>query len=664
MADTLETGNKIVPADLAVSTQPDIDKDYFSVSIKNLKLSKTYAVQFQWVYDDGKTSEWSPSYVVTTSNESAPAVPSSTVPATGSAGIPVTLSAFPTNAKRVDVYVIGGTYGIGQIVYSFSTAGSTIVATPAGTYQVELRSVSPTGVTSTVGTTFTIVVTDPTANIQTPEASVTPSTPTSKSVLGAIQVTWDGKRADGTDQPYGFNAAKVYVGTTAGFTPSASNQVDVFNFKNGQNIINIGVGTLVNGVAMTYGVDYFVKIATTNGTDTSTPVSATGNPKQIGKAGSGDIISILADQIETGTLSATSTITVGTTAGKHVKLAGTGDPLTIYGSGGVSNPVLSYNGTKLTIVGDGTFSGNLSAAGGTFSGSISAASGEFTGDLGASGGNFTVRSGIMTALAGSIGGWVINSQALKNSAVAYPNIMLDPSGAKIELRATSSNVSDTGNYIKMDTTSGLRIGSGASPSFAVDMSGFLTASNATISRSSGSNTIILDNSGFRALGSTGNVTIGFDGNITMDSPGTWGNGAAGSSLTMQGTTDGVVVVSTTISPGAVTLFQGPVLGSSAVNYYEFLYNNQLNIYATGLSEITWRNYYVNPAPPYNYISSKVTTTSGDEFRPLGVSPFGGQYLGQRLFSGVATTSSTINADINNRGYANQSVNGDFYFSTA
>ncbi len=502
MADTLETGNKTVPADLAVSTQPDIDKDYFSVSIKNLKLSKTYAVQFQWVYDDGKTSEWSPSYVVTTSNESAPAVPSSTVPATGSAGIPVTLSTFPTNAKRVDVYVIGGTYGIGKVVYSFSTNGTTIVATPAGTYQVELRSVSPTGVTSTVGTTFTIVVTDPTANIQTPAASVTPSVPTSKSVLGAIQVTWDGKRADGTDQPYGFDAAKVYVGTTAGFTPSASNQVDVFNFKNGQNIINIGVGTLVNGVAMTYGVDYFVKIATTNGTDTSTAVSATGNPQQIGKVGAGDIVSVVADQITTGTLSSSSIITVGATVGKHVKLAGTGDPLTIYGSGGVSNPVLSYNGNKLTIVGDGSFTGNISGASGTFTGSITGASGEFTGDLGASGGNFTVRSGSMTALAGNIGGWVINSQALKNSAVAYPNIMLDPSGSKIELRTTASNVSDTGNYIKMDTASGLRIGSGVSPKFTVDMAGNMLAQDATL---------------YGKIITTGANPNSFTGTLTIDS---------------------------------------------------------------------------------------------------------------------------------------------------
>lgn len=648
MADTLETGNKTVPADLAVSTQPDIDKDYFSVSIKNLKLSKTYAIQFQWVYDDGKTSEWSPSYVITTSNESAPAVPSSTVPATGSAGIPVTLSTFPTNAKRVDVYVIGGTYGIGKVVYSFSTAGTTIVATPAGTYQVELRSVSPTGVTSTVGTTFTIVVTDPTANIQTPAASVTPSIPTSKSVLGAIQVTWDGKRADGTDQPYGFDAAKVYVGTTAGFTPSTSNQVDVFNFKNGQNIINIGVGTLVNGVAMTYGIDYYVKIATTNGTDTSTAVSATGNPQQIGKVGSGDIVSVVADQITTGTLSSSSTITVGTTAGKHVKLAGTGDPLTIYGSGGVSNPVLSYNGNKLTIVGDGAFTGNISGASGTFTGSITGASGEFTGDLGASGGNFTVRSGIMTALAGNIGGWVINSQALKNSAVAYPNIMLDPSGAKIELRTTASNISDTGNYIKMDTTAGLRIGTGASPKFTVDMSGSMVANDATI---------------YGKIIAASNGT--YSGTLTID--GGFMNHNAGMFLE---TEDGFTVYTRKTSGGSqdssgyffVANTGNAWMGSGGT--YSAYINGVLN-------SLNFSILHTDPGDGYRARGYNLLNLDATEFRQANINNqytasktvvvdfYGHLSNGRALFYGPRGTSSTINSDL-----GGSAAIGDLYFSTS
>lgn len=431
MADTLETGNKVVPSDLAVSTQPDIDKDFFNVTIQNLKLDKTYAVQVQWIKTDGTLSEWSPSYVFNTPTEGVPGAPTATVPTTNASYIPVTLSSFPANAKRVDVYIIGGAFGSGKVADSFLQAGTKSIAVGAGTYQVSLITVSPSGVNGDPTNTFTITITDPTANLQSPEASKTPSVPSAASVLGAIQVTWDGKQADGSAQPYGFTAAKVYVGTTAGFTPSASNQVDAFNFKDGQNVINIGVGTLVNGVPMTYGVDYYVKIATTNGTDTSTPVAATGNPKQIGKVGSGDIVSVLADQITTGTLSSSSTITVGTTSGKHVKLAGTGDPLIIYGSGGVSNPVLSFNGNKLTIAGDGSFTGSLTGSSGTF--------GPVTiGSTGISSTNFSIASdgsasftGIITASGGTIGGWTINSTQIRSSGTNY--ISLNPLTPKIAL---------------------------------------------------------------------------------------------------------------------------------------------------------------------------------------------------------------------------------------
>jgi hypothetical protein len=367
--------------DLAIVPVTSSDTNYFLRKVTGLKIDKTYSFKFQWVLEDGTLSGWSPGYQIVTPTENIPSAPSVTVPSTNASHIPVTLSEFPSNAKRVDIYIVGGAYGAGKVADSFLQAGTKTIAAAAGTYQVSLITVSPSGINGDPTNTFTILVTDPTASIQSPAASKIPSAPTVSSVLGAIQVTWDGKQSDGSNQPYGFNAAKVYVGTTSSFVPSAANQVDVLNFANGQNTLDIGIGTLVSGVAMTYGVDYYVKIATTNGTDISTAVSATGNPKQIGKVGSGDIVSVLADQITTGTLASTSTITVGSTSGKHIKLAGTGDPLTIYGSGGVSNPVLSYNGNKLTIVGDGTFSGNLSAAGGTFSGDISGASGTFSGSM-------------------------------------------------------------------------------------------------------------------------------------------------------------------------------------------------------------------------------------------------------------------------------------------
>jgi hypothetical protein len=460
------------PDDLNKNNQVKTAQDYFTVPVVNLKIDSTYAFQFQWVYEDGSVSAWSPGYSVNTNTESVPGSPSVSVPTTSASYIPVTLSSFPTNAKRVDVYIIGGAYGTGKVADSFLQAGTKSISVGAGTYQVSLITVSPSGINGDPSNTFTITVTDPTANIQTPEDSKTPSIPSAASVLGAIQVTWDGKQADGSAQPYGFTAAKVYVGTTAGFTPSASNQVDAFNFKDGQNVINIGVGTLVNGVPMTYGVDYYVKIATTNGTDTSTPVAATGNPKRIGKVGSGDIVSILADQIETATLSATSTITVGTTAGKHLKLAGTGDPLTIYGSGGVSNPVLSFNGNKLTIAGDGDFTGSLTGASGTF--------GPVTiGPTGISSTNFSIANdgsasfnGIIDASGGSIGGWTINSTQLRSSGTNY--ISLNPITPKIAL--VQSGV----EKITIDPVEGIKDSAG---NFILTPSGVLTVKGAITSGS-------------------------------------------------------------------------------------------------------------------------------------------------------------------------------------
>jgi hypothetical protein len=650
MTNTQDAGKGIVPSDLALVAQPDINKDYFNVTVKDLKINKTYAVQFQWVELDGKLGPWSPGFIFTTSHETAPAVPTSvTVPSTGSGSIPVTLSVFPTNAKRVDVIITGGVFGTATIAHSFSAAGTTTIAAPAGTYIVQLRSISPTGVTSTVGTTFTITISSADIVVL---PSTTPSTPTVSSTLGAIQLAWNGKTSSGADQPSGFVAAKVYVGTSSGFTPvdtglAGANQVDVLNFANGQNTLNIAVGTLVNNVAMDYGIDYFIKIKTTNGNaaQDSAAVLATGSPARIGQVGNGDIVEITADKIKTGTIS-TQTITVGAAGGKRVELRGSGNSFEIFGTGGTS--LLSYNaaGNKLSVTGEGTFTGNITGANGTFSG-----------DLSSSNGQFSVVSGNMSALSGNIGNWQINQNALKSSTLAFPSIQLDPVGSKIELRG-SPGASDTGNYIKMDTTTGLRIGSISTPAFTVAMDGSMTAKKANFQNEVGGNTIILDNTSFRMSGSSGTTTLDYSSNITLSSPGNvFNNSGSRISLINDDT-------STELWPGGIKFFQGPIFGSAAVSVNQYLYNNQLVTYATGLSEITWANFYINSAPPYNYPTAQVWTRFGDDFRPLGITPFGGQLLGPRLFSGTATSNSTINSDINSRSIASASINGDFYFSTA
>jgi hypothetical protein len=760
------------PADLNITPQPDTDKNFFNFKAVGLKLNKTYAIKFQWIYEDGTLSNWSPGFAITTSNETAPAVPSSaSVPGSATGSIPVTLSAFPTNAKRVDVVITNGIFGTATVAHSFTTAGTATIAAPAGTYIVQLRSVSPTGVTSTVGTTFTITIADAGETIQSP---TNPNGFSSKRILAGIEVSWAGTYASSTFT--GFEAINIYAGNSATATNGTYEQVGVLTGNNVKNTIVVPLGTYV-----AYGQAVYIHAAAVNksGTVGTIQANVTNQTLGPGKATDADIndgavvISKLASDVLTvgnlkaGDINATSYIRAGTKStdglsGARVEISSSTITQTgtnvlpgfyIYNSSGTAILSAPLSG-GLSITGGGTFTGALSGASGSFTGSMAVGQGTVSTITGASGngtkvtytafnslevgdvvtisgianngpfltpgsdpatyyytantynmsnvtvtdvtdttfkvlssvtsgGNqsytsggtvtgvaFTVSStGNVKAYSGNIGGWRINSQAFKSSAVTYPSIQLDPVSSKIELRGSPGN-SDTGNYIKMDTTSGLRIGSGSTPAFTVAMNGSLSATKVTLSNEiTGGNKIILDDTSLRAIGTNGTVAIDYNGNVTLTSSGNSFGATSGSIITLTGTADsGIlgepsVVTSTTIGPGSMSLYQGSVFGSAAFSFYQYVYNNQLNYYATGLSEITWRNYYVNPGT-FNFISSKVTTTGGDEFRPLGVDPFGGQYLGPRLFSGTAASNSTINTDINGRGYANSSLNGDFYFSTA
>ncbi|NCV08496.1 MAG: hypothetical protein EBW51_07905, partial [Actinobacteria bacterium] len=115
-------------------------------------------------------------------------------------------------------------------------------------------------------------------------------------------------------------------------------------------------------------------------------------------------------------------------------------------------------------------------------GKVTATSGSFTGDLYTSNNQFSVVSGSITALSGTIGGWVINEQAFKSSAVAFPTIELDPISPKFEIRQSSSNSSEDGiKVIKIDPTFGIRAGVTSNFKFTVDMDGNMTAKDAIFS---------------------------------------------------------------------------------------------------------------------------------------------------------------------------------------
>jgi hypothetical protein len=410
--------------DLLKDTSARIENgNYFLITITDLDVNEVYPLQFRWKYNDGSFGDWGPSARINTPGASIPATPSALTVTGGAGFLTVTWDGKDasgntmSNIQRLNIHIDGAPFDGSKPTESFISAATKTIAAPAGTYIISAYAVSSSNTVSAFNAPVTRVVTSAS---RPPEASVEPSVPTVKSVLGAIQVSWNGKDKDGNNQPFGFNAAKVYIGTSDSFIPSDDNQVDKLNFANGQNVLNIGVGTVVDGVSLSYGIDYYVKIATTNGVDTSTPVYATGNPVRIGQVTTGDIITVTADKIRTGTLESNSIITVGTTSGKHIKLSGTGDPLTIYGSGGTDNPVLSYNGSRLTIVGDGTFSGNLSIGSSNAIFKAEPATGIWLGNSDYLSAPFSVGvNGVIKANSGTIGGWTLGGSYLQNSAQTF-----------------------------------------------------------------------------------------------------------------------------------------------------------------------------------------------------------------------------------------------------
>ena len=546
------------------SSSPLDNKNYFNLTITDLNISTFYPLQFRWKYEDGTFGPWSAVKSITTSGESFPNVPSTLTVANNTPGyLQITwdgntsTGSALTNFDRVDIYVNGAPFDSSKAALSFFAAGTKTIVAPAGSYIVSSYAVSKIGTLSAMSTAVTRTVT---ASVPAAASSVTPSTPTVSSVLGAIQLSWNGKTSSGGDQPYGFTAAKVYVGTSSGFTPSSSNQVDVLNFANGQNTLNIGVGTVVNSVALAYGTDYYVKIATTNGTDTSTPVSATGNPVQIGKVTSGDIVTINADKIATGTLSSGSIITVGSTSGKHVVLSGTGDPLAIYGTGGVAGgAILSFNGAKLSIVGDGTFSGNL-AIGSTSTASVfkaEPATGIWLGDQTFASAPFSVAvNGVIKANSGTIGGWTLGSTYLQGS-----NFEINSSSSTIFVGPTG------GQHIRISSSGGIATYNGGTQTsgFNLSTSGTLTLSG-SITSSSGS-------IGGWTIGSTtltgGGTTLNSNGTISVV------GGSATTSLNNNGTI--------TISAGSSGIGALSITGSSKTAN---LFSNALQLNAATIFEST------------------------------------------------------------------------------
>jgi hypothetical protein len=657
----------INPTSAILAANTATDKNNFTVVVPNLKIDSNYTFQFQYVFEDGVKSDWSPGKFINTSTEIVPGAPSVTVPSTSTGSIPVTLSTFPANARRVDVYVINGIFGTGKVAYSFSSAGTTTIAAPAGTYQVQLITVTPSGINGTPSETFTITISDVGETIQSP---TNPNGFTSKRILAGIEVSWAGTYASSTFT--GFEAINIYAGSSATATAGTYEQVGVLTGNNVKNTIVVPLGTYV-----VYGQAVYIHAAAVNksGSVGTIQANVTNQTLGPGKATDADIndgavvISKLASDVLTvgnlkaGDINATSYIRAGTKStdglsGARVEISSstitqTGTNvlpgLTVYGSDGTQLLRAPLTG-GLSIVGGGTFSGNLSAAGGTFTGTLSAASGSF--------------SGTVTASSGSIGNWVINSGKLASSSGSSPSIELDPLTPQIVIRGSSANIT-------LNSVSGITAGS----TFSVTPAGYLSSTSGSIAGwTVGESSISRSVPYTDIFGTTGTLTttLGSNAKITVSStnaPSGVLNLGIDSAIVTENANqkvelgpNGVGFVNKTLNLGIQSGFMRMWTnsGDGDFNIYWDGWRTDPSAYPGAVSETyapfqwRWLN-YATSAERLTHIASITYDLSPQSLRPLVVDTDGRQYLGANSYFSTVQTSTPSSGT---------GSNGDLFYSTA
>jgi len=259
MADT--------PNDLAIVPQTSIDKNYFNVKVVGLKIDKSYSFQFQWILDDGTLSDWSPGYQISTPTEGVPSAPSATVPSTAIGNIPVTLSSFPANTKRVDIYIIGGVYGVGKVADSFLSAGTKNISVVAGVYQVSLVAVTTSGINGDPTNTFTITI----SNL-VPEDTIAPNAILTGVVTGGVHPQ------DSSGQLGYLNVAVTnstipvdFAGYIVKIVSSTNTWTQTFNSTTALSNLYITGGLFV-------GQAYTLSVATTDGKNVSSYINCSPAP--------------------------------------------------------------------------------------------------------------------------------------------------------------------------------------------------------------------------------------------------------------------------------------------------------------------------------------------------------------------------------------------------
>jgi hypothetical protein len=457
--------------------------NYFLITVTDLNISSVYPIQLRWKYEDGTFGEWSAVKTLVTPAESSPDTPRLTQnDVVGGPGyIKVTWAGVNgsgqvlTNYNRIDVYIDGTPFDGTKPAASFSSSGTQTIVAPQGEYLVALYAVSTAGTKSAVSSAFSAIVTGVGENI---EAPTNPQGFSSRAILGGVEVSWDGTYS-GNDSFTGFEAIKIYAGTSSTATSGTYTEVGVLTGNNVKNTIVVPV----DDVYVKYGDPVYFHAAAVNksGTVGTLQQNVTSQLTGAAQAGSGDIAvgAISVNKLSAGNINSTSYIRAGTAESARVEISSStiGDVLAglhIYNSQG--DAILSAPLTGgLTISGGGTFTGNLSIGSGS-SKFGSDSNGIWLGsDTYSISSPFRVsRSGYMVANSGTIGGWDLSSNHFQNSTGTFKVSSLDSA-----IYVGDSNSS----HIKISASGGIVTYSAGTPSgkFNLSASGNLTISGDMVS---------------------------------------------------------------------------------------------------------------------------------------------------------------------------------------
>ena len=145
-----------LPPDLLKdSSAPTLNTDLYEVVITDLEPNSVVPIQFAWVYPDKTVSEYSPSYELSTSDESTPNTPDFNISDVewGNGFLKITWNgkdttgAALTNIKQVNIWMRGGTFGATSVktAHFFTGAGTKTITLPSGTYYVKLQAETALG---------------------------------------------------------------------------------------------------------------------------------------------------------------------------------------------------------------------------------------------------------------------------------------------------------------------------------------------------------------------------------------------------------------------------------------------------------------------------------------------------------------------------------------